>query len=220
MAQLVKITGLQRGPLVAYSAAGTASGTLTESGTAWRVGTGLEGPAAVAGFRVPHAIGRQYSFDSSAKVAALTISNVVFYANYAGTYGNNIKVGVTVTGATTSVTTTYTASTANPTITVTVPTGSKAGDVVTAIDADPTARQFVTAYAASNTAAASTVSAASLSGGTDGSTLDAEPPYGVAGEPIWFNVTDQSVAVVDTTSRVTQRSLQRNAWRYISLGSA
>jgi hypothetical protein len=222
MATLVQIVGLQRGSSVRYSAAATASGTLTESGTSQAIYPGgSEGPASVQGFRVPHAIGRQYGFDSAAKTAALTQSNVVFYANYAGSYGNNIKVSLTVTGATTSVVTTYTGGTANPTIAITVPTGAKAGDVVNAVDADPTARQFITAYAATNTAALTQfTSAINLSGGTNGSVLDAEPPYGVTGAPIYFNVTDKSIAVVDYTDRTVQRSLQRNSWRYVSLGAA
>ena len=221
MATLVKIVGLQRGAPVRYSVAATASGSLTESGTSQAIYTGgSEGPASVQGFRVPHAIGRQYSQDSAAKTAALTQSNVVFYANYPGSYGNNISVSL-ATGSTASVVTTYANGTANPTLAITVLTGAKAGDVVNAIDADPTARQFVTAYAASNTAAISTFSATALSGGTNGTILDSEPNYnGLTGAPVYFNVTDKSVAVVDITDRTVQRALQRSNWRYISLGSA
>jgi hypothetical protein len=211
MAKLVLITGLQRGNPISYDTA-TASGIYS---------TGEDGPAAVNGFKIKSALGRQYSFDSTAVKATLTDGALTFTANYAGTYGNNITVDTALgsSGSATTVVTTWAATTGYPTILITVPSGTRADAAAQALNSDPVSTQLITASYASASALVTNISATALSTGTNGSTLDAEPPYGVAGEPIYLRVTDKVTLVVDVQDRVVQRSLQRNNWRYISLGA-
>jgi len=209
MAKLVKITGLQRGAPVKYNSA-TASGIYA---------SGEDGPASVHGFRVKIALGRQYNQISTAVAATLTSGTVTYAANYKGSYGNNITVSQVLTGSTISVATTWDSS-GYPTVALTVPSGTKANAAAQAINSDPVARQLVTASYSSATATAYAFSGTALAAGSNGSTTDSEPPYGVAGEPIWFNINDKVTTVVDVQDRVVQRSLQRNSWRYVSLGAA
>jgi hypothetical protein len=222
MANLVKITGLQRGATRHYTST-TASGVYSD---------GSNGPASVRGFRVKYALGRQYNQNSTAVAATVSSGTVSWTAKYKGAYGNSIKVAIVVSGNNTPLTvaTTFTASTAEPVITVYSATNgggtatSRTIDVVNLINSDAQASQLITAGIASGFTSTSTVyafSAASLAAGSNGTgTQDAEPPYGVAGEPLWVNVTDRTIWVVDTQDRVVQRTLQRNNWRYVSLGSA
>ena len=208
MAKLVLITGLQRGNPITYDTA-TASGIYS---------VGEDGPASVNGFKIKSALGRQYSFDSTAVKATLVSGTITYTANYAGTYGNNITVD-TALGSAITVATTWAATTGYPTILITVPTGTRADAAAQALNSDPVASQLITASYASASALVYNISANPLAGGTNGPTLDAEPPYGVAGEPIYLRVTDKVTLVVDVQDRVVQRSLQRNNWRYISLGA-
>ena len=210
MAKLVLITGLQRGNAISYDTA-TASGIYSVGGE--------DGPASVNGFRVKSALGRQFSFDSTAVKATLTDGGLTFTANYAGTYGNNITVDTALGGSAITVVTTWAATTGYPTILITVPSGTRADAAAQALNSDPVSTQLITASYASASALVTNISATALATGTNGSTLDAEPPYGVAGEPIWIRVTDKVTCVIDAQDRVTQRSLQRNHWRYISLGA-
>ncbi len=226
MSKLVLITGLQRGSYYHWDAT-TASGIYPIS---------HEGPASVQGFRVKSALGRQYSFTpggATAGAAAATAtfsgstSNINFQANYPGTYGNNISIILTQSGTGTQTglfnvqfTTTWSTPNGYPTFTINVPSaGLQNWQIVNAINADEQLSQFITASTLSPNSTDVQFGAIQLTGGTNPTTTDAEPPYGLAGEPIWINVTDKVTVVVDIQDRVVQRTLQRNRWRYISLGA-
>lgn len=204
MANLVKITGLQHGR-----------------------GGSDSGPASVRGFRVKSALGRQYSNASGAVAATLASGTVSFAAKYKGTYGNNIVVDENSSGAGTAATVSvaWAASTGYPTITINANTSATNATVVAAVNAHPVAGQLVTAATSAGSSTFAPVAgtgsgdARNLAGGSNGTATDKEPPYGVLGEPIWFRVTDGVTVIVDTDDRVVQRSLQRNNWRYISLGA-
>lgn len=204
MSKLVLITGLQHGRK-----------------------TGDAGPASVRGFRVKSALGRQYSNTSDAVAATLTSGSLTYTANYKGTYANNITINENVTGSGTAVTvsTAWAATTGYPTITISANTSATNAGVAAAVNADPIARQLVTATTISGSETFSAITntgsgdARALSGGSNGTATDKEPPYGILGEPLWFRVTDGVTVVVDADDRVVQRSLQRNNWRYISLGA-
>lgn len=221
MSKLVLITGLQRGNPIHYDLT-TASGIFV---------SGSDSVAGVHGFRVKSALGRQYSYDSAAVAASTaTLSGVGgddftgyidWAANYPGTYGNNISVGLTTSGSGNAITisTSWAATTGYPTFTVTCPPSTLVWQVVAAVNSDEEASQFINASTLTPTNTAGGFAPLALVGGTNGTKLDAEPPYNVAGEPIWINVTDRVTVVVDIQDRVVQRTLQRNRWRYVSLGA-
>lgn len=217
MATLLKIRGLSRGKLTGNPSVATAS-----DGSV----------ASVRGFRIKHAVGRQFSYETGAVKASRTVgasnSAVTYTANYAGAWGNNVQVAhvlTTASGAAANVAFTYQSGTANPLITVNVATNVSGSNISTAtavaalVNADPNASQYVTAAAGGNgTGTVSTISASNLTSGSNGTTTDAEPPYNVAGEPIWVRVNNASLVVVDVDDQVTARTLMRNRWRYVSLG--
>lgn len=225
MSNLVKIRGLSRGAPNIYDST-TASGVYGTPGGA--------GPASVRGFRIKSAIGRQYNFETASVAATLasgTGGGVTWTASYDGTYGNNIQVAIAAgsAGVSDPVVVTWQSATAYPLITVnkanTVSGAFSVQQAVNAVNSDPEAAQFVVASCSTTEASVTvgTLSATNLSGGSNGTgTADAEPgpnTGGVAGEPIYVNVTNQTTVVVDTDDQVTARQLQRNRWRWISLGS-
>lgn len=229
MTNLVKIRGLSRGPSYTYNAT-TASGILS----------GGSGPASLRGFRVKSAVGRHYLKNTDSVKAAITSGTVTFTSAYPGTYANNFKAAIVVSGNNTplSVVVTNTSATAYPVITVNAATNgsgtaiSTAKDVVNAVNSDPVASQFVTAAvgggaqaggAATASSTAYAFSAALFTGGSNGTGSDAEPgpqTLGVAGEPIFINLNNKVTVVVDTDDQNVARTLMRNRWRWVEIGAA
>lgn len=225
MANLIRIRGTQRGAATVYDTT-TASGVLGSPGEA--------SVASVRGFRIKSAMGRHFKQNSTSTKATISSGTLTWTANYPGAYGNGIQVDLT-TGAYSSVqvVTTTVSGTANPQISVYVPTGLNALSVANAINADYEAGQIISVTpgggdsngaAATNSSVVYSFTPKWLSGGSNGTgTQDAEPgpqTQGVAGEPIYVNVTSKTTWVVDADDGVVQRTLQRNYWRFIPLGPA
>lgn len=181
-----------------------------------------DGPTQLRGFRVKHPTFRQYSYEPQAVAASYSFpgSTLTFSANYKGAYGNSIAV-VLANGAGQTVSTSWASNTANPIITVTVPSGTTASGVANLINTDETASQFITCSYGSAGQGVGAFTQQSLSGGSNGVSADAEPSTeveGLAGEPIWLRVTNKSTCVVDVSDNVTSRTLKRNQWRYVVVG--
>ena len=216
MSKLVLIRGLDRGGRT--SSGFTASDSSVDS---------------VRGFKGRAALGRAYTAGVKASyTTALTGANndLKFTARYGGTYANNITlvyVDPSGNNKTLSVVVTYASTTGYPVITVNLATNgggtitSTGAQILAAINGDPTASQWVIAsLAASNdgTGVVTAMSSQSLASGTNVGT-DAEPPYGVVGEPIYIKVVAPVSIVVDTDDPNVGRVLRRNHSRYISLGA-
>jgi len=198
MATIVKIKGLERG-----SAPGDGSATA----------------GSYRGFRVPVGnLGTNYLGGTSVK-ANLTIgtltNGVVYTSKIGGAAGNNIEVAVVSSGggsAVLSVVTTYAATTGYPTITITAGSATAASALVTAVNADATASQYISA-APFSTGAGTTLAAAAaapLENGDNGT--------GTA-EIFALKVTNKAPVLVDVDDPKVQRVLKRNPGRYISLGA-
>ena len=193
MATLVKIKGLDRG---------INSADLTTVGRSYR------------GIRVKAPYQQAQGGSGTAKATLTPNTNSVsFTANSAGTWGNNVSI-VTAVG-TLGVATTYAATTGYPTITVTAPaTATVAANtaIVSAVNNDPVASQYVTAALAGTGAAANAgQSTATLASGSNGS--------GAVLNPIWIKAAQNAPVVVDVDDPQNVRVLRRNYNRFISLGA-
>lgn len=130
MATLVKIRGLDRGD------------TNANSGTAMSSGG--------RGFRVPSALGYTYPSGSKAFEIVGTVgapnAAVTYTSRYAGALGENLKVIQNApSGSTRIIATTYATTTGYPTVTITPTSTDTAATLVTAVNADNEASQYVVA---------------------------------------------------------------------------
>lgn len=163
------------------------------------------------GFRVRDALGLQYPAGVKASLTP-TANTQTYTAKYGGTYGNSISVQTVV--GTLGVNVTFASGTGLPTVVVTAPaTATLAANqaVVAAVNAHPTASQYVTASIAGTGAAAhAAVAATALSGGTNVGTA----------QTIERTLAGAVTVIVDLDDAFTLRQLRRNQAQYISLGQA
>lgn len=129
-----------------------------------RVSTGNTTPLTSRGFRVRQGFGQQFPNGTVAAEIVGTVgapnAAVQYKVRYGGTFGNSIKVVQnTPSGATTVIATTFTASTGVVLITITPSTTDTAATVVTKVNADPQASQYVVASLVGTGASAPVASA-------------------------------------------------------------
>jgi hypothetical protein len=193
MATLVKIHGLDRS---AGASVGSASGQDMLS----------------RGFRVPSGYGLQYPSGTKAFSTIGTVgapnAAVTYTVKGGGTWGNAVKVIQNApSGANTVITPTFTATTGALTLTITPSTTDTAATLVTKVNQDPVASQYVTASLVGTGASAPVASAnanavvtiAQGTGTSTGGTFTLTfPGYGTT-SALAFNATGATVATAVQT---------------------
>lgn len=202
MATLLKIRGLDRG--TSQGVGGGASGTkMLTSG--FRVKSGVLSPSVTGGTSV-----------KASRVTGTGATNqITWTARTGGATGNGISVVVAAASGAAGTATfavTFAAGTGLPTITATPGTGTTAAQLAALANADPQVSQYVTAAPTDGTGAGTslTQTVLALQSGANGTGTSENFYHNV-------NAYGQGV-VVDVDDPQTQRVLQRNKHRYVSLG--